>query len=111
MTSRLTSVRGLARRLRLPDERPRGAARTLDLSSADLERVIPFHVRIEIAAGRSSTASAMRAAHVQHRLENVGAVAWTIALEGSHATVQAELDPDQLEHAATLPFVRRISLS
>ena len=111
MTMRLTRVRGIPRRVRIREERASALARKVDFTTGDLERVLPLEVRIEIAGGRTSTASAMRAAQVQSRLERVGARAWTVGLEGSEAIVHAEVDPDQLEHAASLAFVRRISLS
>lgn len=96
--------------------RLRGAAEERDERKLDLgpsepgsdDPVVPVPVRIEIAGGRSSTASAMRANRVVRGLEDVGAWARTVELEGGRAVVEGEADRDQAEHAAGLPFVARI---
>lgn len=111
MTHVLTTIRGLPRRMRVRKERHSPEARTLDFTTTGFEPMLPFRIRIEVAPGRTSTGSAMRAAQIQQKLERVGAAAWTVSVEGAATTVDAEVDPAQLRHAATLPFVRRISLS
>lgn len=82
-----------------------------DFATSGMDEVVPELVVIEVGGGRSSTASAMRAARVQQTLEEVGAAARCVQLEGEHATVAAEVDRVQVLHVARLPFVRRISRS
>ena len=66
-------------------------------------------VVIEVAGGRSSTASAMRAARVVSELEGVGASATTVKVNGERATIEGEADRAQAELIARLPFVRKVT--
>ncbi|HSR41313.1 MAG TPA: hypothetical protein VLL48_04055 [Longimicrobiales bacterium] len=90
---------------------PREIDDKLDLPNRELQDVLPLRVRIEVAGGRSSTASAMRANRVRQSLEDVGGAAETVELEGEHAALDAEADREQVRHVARLPFVRRVSLT
>jgi hypothetical protein len=87
----------------------REAEDKLEVPAGELSDVVPLQVRIEVCGGRSSTASAMRAARVQQALEDVGGRAETVELEGGRATLDAEADRTQMLHVARLPFVRRVS--
>jgi len=108
MVNRLETLPGAPHRVRVAkDESADERTRKL---TPDLSDLIPAPVRIEVAGGRSSTASAMRAARVQHSLEEVGASARCVELEGEHATLAAEADRPQLLHVARLPFVRKIEV-
>ena len=106
---RLRTLPGTPRRVRTSEEKEPFEKVAFDV--AELEDVLPVSVRIEVGGGRSSTASAMRAAKVQQELEQVGAAARTVELEGQHAALEAEADGVQVLHVARLPFVRRISRS
>ena len=112
MTHTLTSLRGIPRRLRIPKDRPSPEARALENLDPDaFGPILPFRVVIEVLPGRTSTASAMRAAQIQQKLEKVGAAAWAASVDTTGTTVHAEVDAAQLRHAASLPFVKRISRS
>lgn len=106
---RLRTLPGTPRRVRTSEEKE--PFEKVAFETDELNDVLPVAVRIEVAGGRSSTASAMRAAKVQNELEGVGAVACTVELEGEYATLEAEADGAQVLHVARLPFVRRISRS
>lgn len=73
------------------------------------ELVTPVPVVIEVKGGRSSTASAMRAARVVHELESRGGTATTVKVAGECATIQGQADREQVEFIAKLPFVKKIS--
>lgn len=107
--ARLTTLPGTPRRIRVPVHRE--AEDKLDVPTGEMSEVVPLQVRIEVAGGRSSTASAMRAARVRQALEDVGGTAETVELEGEHATLSAEADRKQMLHVARLPFVRKVSAS
>lgn len=96
--------------MRVRVEEPEGSDEKVDFSTDDMSDVVPSAVRIEVAGGRSSTASAMRAARVQSSLERVGAKGSTVELEGEYATVSAEADRAQIFHIARIPFVKKITL-
>lgn len=108
MKNRLETLPGTPHRVRV--SRDDSAAERSRKLTPDLSDLIPTSVRIEVAGGRSSTASAMRAARVQQSLEEVGASGRCIELEGQHATLAAEGDRPQLLHVARLPFVRKIEV-
>lgn len=90
-------------------EEPAGSDEKVDFSSEEMSDIVPSAVRIEVTGGRSSTASAMRAARVQNSLERVGAAGNTVELEGEYATVSAEADRAQIFHIARIPFVKKIT--
>lgn len=109
MKNRLTRLAGTPWRVRVSE--PTDSRDKIAVPRSVLEDTVPITVLVEVTGGRSSTASAMRAARVQQELEEVGATAETIHLVGEHATLEARADRRQMEHAARHPFVRRISLS
>ena len=109
MRNRIARLEGTPRRIRI--RVPTGAEDKLDLPADEVGEVVPLRVRIEVAGGRSSTASAMRANRVRQALEDVGGTAETVELEGEHATLAAEADRRQMLHVARLPFVKRVSAS
>lgn len=109
MKNRIARIQGTPRRIRI--RVPVEAEDKLDFPAGNTSHVVPLLVRIEVAGGRSSTASAMRANRVRQALEDVGAVAETVELEGEHATLAAEADREQMLHVARLPFVKRVSPS
>jgi len=109
MTNRLTRIPGTPARVRVPA--PGGPERKVDIPRRALDDVVPIEIRIEVAGGRSSTASAMRADRVRAALEEVGATARTVEIEGEHAALPGEADRRQVLHVARMPFVRRVMLS
>lgn len=109
MRNRIARIQGTPRRVRVPISRE--TEDKLDFPGVEASDIVPLRVRIEVAGGRSSTASAMRANRVRQALEDVGAVAETVALEGEYATLVAEADREQILHVARLPFVKRVSRS
>lgn len=109
MKNRIARLEGTPRRIRV--RVPWEAEDKLDVPDTGMSDVVPLRVRIEVAGGRSSTASAMRANRVRQALEDVGAAGETVELEGEHATLEAEADREQMLHVARLPFVKRVSLT
>lgn len=105
--NRLSTLPGTPHRVRVPEKAEPEAK--LELPTTTLEDVIPVPITIEVAGGRSSTASAMRANRVRRLLEDVGGAAHTVELEGEHATLTGEADRRQALHVARLPFVRRVT--
>lgn len=109
MKNRIATLPGTPRRVRIAE--PWSTEDKVAFSTKEMDDLLPERMRIEVAGGRSSTASAMRAARVQHELEDVGAAGSPVFLEGGRAALDAELDRQQVLHIAKLPFVRRISRS
>lgn len=109
MGNRTVTLPGTPRRVRLAS--PRDATDKVAFAAGDLDALVPVRIRVEIAGGRSSTASAMRAARVRNGIEEVGAAATHVELEGGVAALDAEADREQVLYISRLPFVRRISLS
>jgi len=107
MRNRIAVLPGTPRRIRLAV--PWNVEDKVDLPPGDLASVIPLRVRIEVTSGRNSTRSALRAARVQHALEEVGATAETVELDEEHATLTAEANRRQVFHVAHSPFVKRVT--
>ena len=99
---RRVKIPGTPYRLRVDEDR-RSKVELTDLGPATRAVVI------EVAGGRSSTASAMRAARVVSELEGAGASATTVKVNGEHATIEGEADREQAELIAKLPFVRKVT--
>jgi hypothetical protein len=107
MKNRIAALPGTPMRMRQP---VRGTIEDkLDLPAESVTDVRPLRVRIEVAGGRNSTRSTMRAARVQEALENVGATGRTVEVEEGGATLSAEASRKQVLYVARLPFVRRVS--
>lgn len=105
MEMRLKAVPGTPLRTRVRGSEKVGDK--LQIPRSDLDEVVPVTALVEVAAGRSSGASTLRAARVRQELEEVGA-AGRAELSGGRVTIRVEADRRQLEHAAALPFVRKI---
>ena len=99
---RRVKIPGTPYRLRVDDDR-RSKVEIADLGPTARAVVI------EVAGGRSSTASAMRAARVVSEIEGVGASATTVQVNGEHATIEGEADREQAELIARLPFVKKVT--
>lgn len=107
MKNRFEVLPGTPRRIRVsvpwrPEDK-------LDLPPGSPADVVPLCIRIEVAGGRNSARSAMRAARVRQELEDVGGKAQPVEVEGEYATLDAEADHRQMLHVARLPFVKRVS--
>jgi hypothetical protein len=101
---RRVKIPGTPYRLRVEDE-----GRSSDKVECFEDHGDRVAVVIEVAAGRSSTASAMRAARVVHELEEAGATATTVKVDGDQATVEGEADRAQAERVARCPFVKKVT--
>lgn len=102
----------MVRRIKIPGTPYRQRVdedRTSKVELTHPESVTPIPVVIEVGGGRSSTASAMRAARVVHELEGQGGTATTVSVSGECATIEGEADRDQVEFIAKMPFVKKIS--
>lgn len=102
----------MVRRVKIPGTPYRVRVQTDPASKVDFvpdEPAAPVPVLIEVKGGRSSTASAMRAARVVQELEGSGGTATTVNVEGDCTTVRGEADRHQVDNVARLPFVKRIS--
>jgi hypothetical protein len=108
MKSRIAALPGTPMRIRQPVRW--NTEDKLDLPPESAPDMRLLHVRIEVAGGRNSTRSTMRAARVQQALENVGATGRTVEVEEGRATLAAEASRKQVLYVARLPFVRRISV-
>lgn len=102
----------MVRRVRIPGTPYRLRVQNDPEAKVDLgddEPRMRLPVIIEIKGGRSSTASAMRAARVVHELEEKGGTDTTVTVDGTGTTVRGRVDRSQLDVVARLPFVRKVS--
>jgi hypothetical protein len=102
----------MVRRIKIPGTPYRLRVQEEPTSKVDFlpeESMAKVPVVIEVKGGRSSTASAMRAARVMHVLEQEGGEEATVQVDGECATVQGQADRAQVELIAKLPFVKKIT--
>lgn len=102
----------MVRRIKIPGTPYRQRVQEDPESKVDFtttEPLTPVPVVIEVKGGRSSSASAMRAARVAHELEEKGGTDTEVHVDTDCATVQANADFEQVEFLATLPFVKKIT--
>ena len=102
----------MVRRVKIPGTPYRLRVQEDPTSKVDLapeQSVNQVAVVIEVKGGRSSTASAMRAARVMHQLEEQGGRDATVRVGGECATVEGQADRAQMESIAKLPFVKKIT--
>ncbi len=102
----------MVRRIKIPGTPYRLRVQEDPTSKVDFapdESVTKVPVVIEVKGGRSSTASAMRAARVMHVLEEEGGLEAIVRVDGECATVQGQADRAQMEMIAKLPFVKKIT--